>query len=64
MDKTRAAKRLAEALESDLDFEVWLDEHPNSDRAMERLREAVKSESTGDKIAVGKRHKESNGRSS
>jgi hypothetical protein len=35
--KIEAAKRLTAALVSDLDFEIYLDEHPNEQRALDRL---------------------------
>lgn len=35
--KVKAAKRLVDALESDLDFALYLDAHPNEKRAKERL---------------------------
>ena len=35
--KVTAAKRLVDALNSDLDFALYLDGHPNEKRAMDRL---------------------------
>lgn len=40
-DKVNAAKRLIAALNDPLDFELYLMDHPNTERAMSRLAEDV-----------------------
>ena len=48
-NKINAAKRLVAALESNDDFALWLMDHPNTERAMERLTADVDSvETVGD----------------
>jgi hypothetical protein len=56
--KVKAAKRLVNALNDDLDFAMYLMAHPNEDRAMDRLMDDVESvqvkhkiiESSGDRV--------------
>ena len=43
-DKIKAAKKLAETLESDLDFDLWLDDHPNEEKANERIKVDLSAE--------------------
>lgn len=49
-DKIKAAKKLAETLVSDLDFDLWLDDHPNENSAISRLAAKLTSEGTVDKL--------------
>lgn len=42
-DKIKAARRLSDSLQDDSDFLMYLMDHPNAKKALERISTAVKS---------------------
>ena len=48
--KTAAARRLTDALQSDLDFAFWLDGHPHTHKALDKLLDAIEEDEAMDDI--------------